>query len=553
MLNFTGNIEKLFAGQQFASQPEEGFMTRLENPAKGFDPFRVGDAYVRWIASPSDIGSHIGARLEKVWSNALGVTLVADPKLDAYGAIFHHSAYKNTTWSPYIDEHQRWAWQGLGGIMAYEHVTPGKLETGLFLENAGVTEENLNPSEQADMQFLEAMLRVAGKGMAMTPKWRFIEEALVTSDIPGAKEFRELASRDPDAMSNFVGLGGMKSIVIHHKGDEAKTRAIQMMASAARVIGMYVSGGDENTSRGPWTDIFAQTAPYNMAGSLEADPMLRGRIPNEHTAAGVHMGIMTVLRGMKDEIGSKGILYQGYGGVGGYAVDFARRDGLNVAGVIEASLDELLKAKRDLAGTDVSLIWDAAPSRKKQDFHELRSRAIAEGFAIVDGLADAVRWMGNNKDIGIVSPNAVPKTITEEVLKALHQNGVKAVVGGANNVLALDVEGSYLTLARMAVDLGIFVPNDSAINRGGATAVLWNALGFRESSMQRVVTAIGDRVSEELYQFKRGVSPQVYSDEFAQRKHNRMIDLGHARGGRFPVSSLTAGIRRPTNLLFRGR
>src|SRR4029434_6196400 len=145
---------------------------------------------------------------------------------------------------------------------------------GLKTNDGSPELSRLSPEHQSYVNLLGAGEKVNGKALGMTPKWRFIDQAL---------EGIGLTSR--------AYLGGMKSVVLHAPHEAAKEQAVRMMAQVARTLGIYISGGDEGTARGPWTDIFAETATLNMGGSKNAHFLLQGRYPSAYTAQGVFAGI----------------------------------------------------------------------------------------------------------------------------------------------------------------------------------------------------------------------------------------------------------------------
>ncbi len=534
-----GPVQELINRFRYSSQaPEPGFMARMRNPADGFDPFLIGhDTYVAWLSNPSQFPGIIGARMAPVWNNALGVLFVARPSIDSYGLVFHHGLMRNP-WSIYGEG----SWHGLGGTMAFPQMEAEPADLAPLMGSFGVRAvgegaeefdlETLTPDQRASVILMGAAVAVAGKGMAMTPKWRFIDEGLGKIGAP------------------LNGVGGNKAILIHPPDDETlKIEAIRMLAQATLATGAYISGPDQNmgvasdkTQPPQWADYFAMEAPFHMAGSPFAHELVSGRPPSDYTGDGVYEGIKVGLRHVTGSNRSP-IFIQGHGGVGQRVLQRAIQDNLMIAGISDPDLGKLGAAKGalDRAGQTAILVWDRKAARAlgydNTAIALMEGRARNFGFEIADGLVECMdvamqkREVGN---IGILSPNAGPHPITLKVLDALKRMGVQAVIGGANNMLALDEAGSYLPVARRALQLNIFIPNDSAINRMGATIVLYNALGLDDDKASELTRIVGERVRKEWFEAQlKGIPPQVYSDRYGKRSWNDAIARGEAIGGLF--------------------
>ncbi len=510
--------------------PKQGFMGRMENPANGFTSFVMPDGtQVVWLGSPDAYPGILGERLAHTWNNALGTVLVANPKADALGLIVMHGAMKNH-WAPDAQEGGV-LWRGLGGMMAFPKSVPPSRELVPLLGALGVPHtgegfriETLSPEQQAWVNLLGAAEKTNGKAMGMTPKWQFIDQALEGVGIPAR-----------------TGLGGMKSVVLHAPNDSAKEQAVRMMGRVANTLGIYISGGDEGTARGPWTDMFAEEAPMNMAGSKNSHFLVRGQYPSAHTARGVFSGIKNYIEFTDATIDQNPIFFQGAGGVGRNVIEFALQEGYKIGGVTEIIASDLV-AVRELAvkagHQDVPFIWDRQSAREALDaatFAKQEKIAEEAGLLVADGLVGAVRLahqrLGSN--IPVLSLNATSHQVSIDNLQAFQEVGIQAVIGGANNMLELDAHGSYLPAAQRALDLGIFVPNDSALNRMGATIVLANALGINEQQAGQLAEYVGAYSRREhQYGFLRGIPPQLYSDKSAWRSWNDLLDQGRAIGGR---------------------
>lgn len=493
--------------------PAEGFMGRMESPKDGFAPFTLPDGtHMIWLASPAAFPGIIGERVATTWNGAMGAVLVANPRIDALGLIVLNGVRRNS-WAPDAQDKSP-VWRALGGMMAFTFVTPpardlNPLLAAMNLGSAqGFKRELLNPEQQAAVNLLGASEVTNGKAEGMSPKWFRIDKTL---------ELNGYLKR--------TGLGGAKSIVLHVPGDTAKEQAVKMMAEAAKVLGIYVSGGDQGTARGPWTDMFAQIAPRNMAGSKNSHPLISGFYPSPHTAEGVFQSIRQYLKFSKSGAMNRSILFQGLGGVGAVVFQKAVEQGLEVAGAVDLSVPEIL-AMRDWASgnpkyRDVAWMWDRAAAEKALEtdiFAEQSLLAAKEGLIIVEGLEGAIlaashqrTQLGLNSDIPILSPNASSHAINRGVLDVFFGYGGEAVLGGANNMLELDVHGSSNEMAYYALQKGIFVPASELINQMGAKVVLANALGITEAKAKELAASVGRQVYEQYQsQYDPGIEPFQY-------------------------------------------
>ena len=185
----------------------------MENPENGFDPFVMPDgSHVVWIEGPGSYPSPLNERLATTWNNALGAVLVAHPGMDALGLIVMHGAMKNH-WAPDAAGASP-VWRGLGGMMAFPKVIPPSRDLNPLLNHLGLGAAGeafelgrLSPEQQAYVNLLGASEKVNGKALGMTPKWRFIDQAL-----------------EGIGLTTRTGLGGMKSVVSHAPNEAAKRR-----------------------------------------------------------------------------------------------------------------------------------------------------------------------------------------------------------------------------------------------------------------------------------------------------------------------------------------
>ncbi len=531
-----GPVQELIDRLRFSTEiPEQGFMARMGNPADGFDPFKLdADTYVAWLNNPSQFPGVIGARMTPVWNNALGALFVANPAIDSYGIVFVHGLMRNP-WSIYARGGGLGAWHGLGGVMAFPQVVAEPADLAPLLGSLGVAASgdgddlgSLTPDQRAAVIFMGASVMVAGKGMAMTPKWRHIDDGLRTLGTP-----------------QLTLVGGSKAILIHPADRERKIAAIQMLARATQQTGAYISGPDQNMSaenEAGDAHLFADVAKFHMVGSTHAMEMMRGRAPSNFTGDGVYEGIKVAFAHVTASKRSP-LFIQGNGGVGSRVLARAIQDGAIIAGVSDAEVSKLVLAKQALEAaykTKTTLVWDRKAARKNgKDPTELalmESQARENGFEVGDGLIESIEVANQKSGLrtAILSPNAGSHPITLKVLEAAGRLGIQAIIGGANNLMGLDEGGSYMPVAQRALKLNIFIPNDSAINRMGAAVCLFDAVGLTDDTARRLTEIVGQRVREEWFEaHRKGIPPQVYSDRLAMREWNDAVYRGEAIGGLF--------------------
>lgn len=534
-----GPVLEMIAAQGEISTrvPAEGFMGRMANPKDGFSAFTFPDGtHAIWIGSPSAFPRVIGERLATTWSGALGAVLVANPKADVLGLIVMHGARKNH-WAPDASTITHPKWRGLGGMMAFTRSIPHARDLDPLLQEMslgsaqGFKFEKLTPEQQAAVNLLGAAEITNGKAKGMGPKWIFIDQTLALNGF-----------------ETRTGLGGMKSVVLHAPGDVAKKEAMLTMAQVAKALGIYISGGDEGTARGPWTDIFAEAAPMNMAGSRNSHPLIRGFYPSAYTAEGVFQGLLQSLQGVGSGDRGRSVLFQGVGGVGEGVLRKAIQNGLGVAGATNMTVGELV-AMRDFAKTrpgyeHVAWMWDRSAARKSLEpdvFAEQEILAVKEGLIIVEGLeaaivagSNALLGTGKSTDVSFLSLNATSHQLTPRILDLHFSYGGEGSANGANNVFELDANGSYRPAAEHAVRKRQSTPADSRINQMGAKVVLANALGITEADAQRLAESVGRQVLEDHREaHQNGIPPQVKAEAEAQQIWSDLKTAGEAIGGDF--------------------
>lgn len=472
---YQSEIARMLFGQQAMTASQLPNMAKMTNPADGFSPTRLSSGTeVLWISDPGQLGDSFGARVTPLWQNGLGLVLYRNEAAQCMGAIFIHGAMK-TPWSAHGPD----AWHALGGIMAF----PG-------------------------LSFERAVEMVLGKGYAMTPKWRFIDMSLTAAGHP-----------------TLTHLGGGKAILIH---GEDKKKGVEVSAEVADALGVYISGPDQNMDDF-WCGEFARRAPRNFVGSQQAEGKYKGIKPSKHTARGVFRGIRVVC---EELIGNKPpIFFEGYGGVGKVMVALAIENGFPISGLIDVLADPLLGVQRALPKTPLFLNARATeenfgPQRREQEV----AKASQNGIRVVESLSEALQFA---TDTIILSPNAGPHPITMDVATQLVAGGVRAVVGAANNMLDL-VDGSYTPIAQYLMKEGIFVPNDSRINRIGAMACMIDMIDLdRAAGLALQIRQVGEDVREEIRAYRKGIPPQSYSDSRAAKAWNDALEGDLAIGGRF--------------------
>lgn len=526
-----GPVQELIDRLRYSSQvPEPGFMARMRNPADGFDPFKIDDdTYVAWLSNPSQFPGIIGARMAPVWNNAVGTLFVANPKIDSYGLVFVHGLMR-VPWSIYSQDGHS-AWHGLGGVMAFPQVVAEPADLAPLLGSLGVEASgdgddlhSLTPDQRAAVILMGASVMVAGKGMAMTPKWRHIDDGLRRLGTP-----------------QLTLMGGSKAILVHPDDRERKMAAIRMLALATQQTGAYISGPDENMSAQDETGdahLFADVAPFHMVGSTHAMSPMKGRPPSDYTGDGVYEGIKVAFAHVTGSKKSP-LFIQGNGGVGSRVLARAIQDDAAIVGISDAHIGALIKAKKalDNAGKSAVLVWDRkAAGKKGYDLTLMEDQARENGFEVADGLIESIEVANQRSGLrtAILSPNAGSHPITLKVLEAASRLQIQAIIGGANNMLGLDSNGSYMPVALRALRLNIFIPNDSAINRMGAAVCLFDAVGLTDETARQLTEAVGERVREEWFEaHRKGIPPQVYSDRLAARQWNDAVYQGNAIGGLF--------------------
>ncbi len=234
------------------------------------------------------------------------------------------------------------------------------------------------------------------------------------------------------------------------------------------------------------------------------------------------------------------IFFEGYGGVGKVMVALAVERGFPISGLIDLKVDPLLGVQRALPSVPLFLNAKATGENLGQQRREEEvAEAKKHGIRVVESLTEALEFAPDTK---ILSPNAGPHPVTMEVADHLVKAGIRAVMGSANNMLGL-VDGSPTEIALRLQRDGVFVPNDSRINRIGAMACVIGAIALdRAVGLALQIRQVGEDVRQEIKAYRKGIPPQIYSDSLAAKRWNEALDKGRAVGGRFPESNLESYI-----------
>ncbi|HSA58714.1 MAG TPA: hypothetical protein VLJ37_03415 [bacterium] len=469
-------VREIFSPLTFTRpSPSPGFWARMADPTDGFSPFTTeGGTQVAFFAKAHDLGSFWSESLDRHWANGLGLAVFLNDEEGVCGMIFVHGVGRSP-WSRL----KRNLWLSSGGTMAFR---------------------------DDRMTFGQALKRVVDKGVAMTHKWRSIDEALhqVKHDTP-------------------TGLGGSKGILLHRNNGQGFAKSLTVYADVLTTLGISLTGSDEGV--GPEAaDALAKLAPWNIVGSKFGN--YRGHAPIGHTAAGVY----SALRNVHEEfLGGtvSPVLIVGFGGIGSLLHQKLRNvRGSPVAGVVDIDPGKLCALRS--GGFPAPLYHDASVRMPnvwesvRMAWHGIRSEA---------GLAPIVTMLPEAR---ILSPNGGPQPITFDVAAAMIMSGVRAVAGAANNQNAFDAHGSPDAIAWILQAAGIFHAADFAVNRMGAAAVVANAIGLGHFDLRRMADTVGSSVKTQIdFAFSRGVPPFVHERRRAERAWNDLLSSSQAMGGRF--------------------
>jgi len=260
-----------------------------------------------------------------------------------------------------------------------------------------------------------------------------------------------------------IGLnhGGGKTVIMAPEGGKKPTRAIlEIVAEGLNQINsagaVYYGAQDMNISQDD-IDTLSALSPW-MRGKSAQDPNEVGGSPSPLTAMAVVECIKVAAKHAlgKDSLEGVRISMQGLGTVGG---EMARL--LHGAGAV-------------LIGCDTK---DAA-------FAELRAQGVVIEQVGLDEVYDV--------KADIFAPNAIGGILTDASVQRLHEAGVKAVCGAANNQQQDQTGGAQ---AKLMHSLGMLYSPDYIVNAGG---VFWvaeqgkNSVKARDYIRTQVAKCFGD-------------------------------------------------------------
>lgn len=474
-------IRELFAPLSFAGDaPRAGFWSRMAEPSDGFSPFVTErGTKIAFFSNPLDLGAFWSPFHHRRWENGLGLVAYLNEASGSCGMIFVHGVGR-APWS----KPARNLWLSSGGTMAFP---------------------------QNRLSFDEALTRVVDKGVAMTLKWRSIDEALraVGHDVP-------------------TGLGGSKGIILYGGGNgRGYSQALDVYAEVLEALGISLTGSDEGV--GPdAADRLARLASWNIVGSKYAN--YRGHMPIGHTASGVFNAI-TALHGTFLGGAVSPVLIVGFGGIGSLLYqNLLPIRSLPVAGISDIDPEKLIRLRAD--GLSVPLYHDETVSEPGvwQSLRMFRHRIGSERG--LDGI------LSKMAGVSLVSPNGGPQAVTFDAAAAMISGGVRAIAGAANNQNEFDAHGSPDAIAWILQAAGIFHSADFVVNRMGAAAVIANAIGLGHFDLKRMAEAAGQSVRVQMDSaYRRGIPPYVLEKKRAERAWNDRLASREARGGKFADAS----------------
>jgi len=308
-----------------------------------------------------------------------------------------------------------------------------------------------------------------GPACGGTRIWPYTGEAEALADVL-------LLARAMTYKSAVAGLdiGGGKSVIIRDARSAKNPSLLRAMGRCIDTMaGEYIAGQDIGTNSHDMAVIRGATkhvACVNESAGGAGDP-------SRTTAYGVSCGIRAVLKATNgsDSIGERHIAIQGLGNVGFALAKFCHEAGAQLT---------------------VSEIYEP-----------LAAKAAKELDAEVVGVNDIY-----DVECDVFSPNSIGGVINDETLPRLR---CKAVVGGANNVLAEPRHGDELTRR------GITYAPDYLVNSGGLIRCQEEVFGrpTEDFTIYSKVTQIYDRtlhvlqLAEEL-----GISTAAAADWMGEER-----------------------------------
>lgn len=250
-------------------------------------------------------------------------------------------------------------------------------------------------------------------------------------------------------LSNGFNIGGSKSLVyVTDAGSggliaESDVREFsRFMArchnSISQSLPVFIGTGSDlnfHEHGGRYYDLCSRVSPSYMGDAASARRW--GRSTTGNTTAPTAEGVIACIDAVLAHLGvvpspDRGILVKGLGGIGARVCDVYSQRGYRVY------------------ATEMS---------------EARGREVREQLRGRLELIDEEQW-GRLRDVTLFSPNSSSGSLTRDNLPVLRQIGVKAIVGGENNIRDRDLDADEVYR-----DFGILTFADFLLNGGGAWIV----------------------------------------------------------------------------------
>ncbi|MCK5941406.1 MAG: hypothetical protein KAI24_05500 [Planctomycetes bacterium] len=297
-------------------------------------------------------------------------------------------------------------------------------------------------------------------------------------------------------LSNGFNIGGSKTLV--YLGDCSRRPLVaaddvrafahfmaKLHNSISQSIPVFVgTGSDLNFGEhgAAYYDHCSRISPNYVGNPSSARRW--SRTASDNTTLPTANGVMACLRAVIERLAvppdQRGILVKGLGGIG-----------------------------QRVARTFAEEGWQVYATEVREEFARSMDEELGDRLKLVD----EERW-GELRGVSIFSPNASSGSVNQANLAALKQMGVRAVIGGENNILDHDVD------AQTVHDEGLLTFADFLLNGGGAWVVgaemlerpVENVVDWIEKYQVPTVLATIDAAEA------TGRSPQLLFREFIARK-----------------------------------
>lgn len=297
-------------------------------------------------------------------------------------------------------------------------------------------------------------------------------------------------------LSNGFNIGGSKTLI--HLGNRPERPLVaepdvrgfahfmaRLHNSISQSIPVFVgTGSDLNFGEhgGAYYDHCSRISPSYVGNPVSARRWSRNA--SENTTAPTAKGVVACLTAVIDRLDvpsdARAILVKGLGGIG-----------------------------QHVARTFADAGWQVYATEVRKDLARAMDETLGDRLRLV-----AEQDWASLRGVSIFSPNASSGSVTKKNLPALQRMGVRAVIGGENNILDHDVG------AQEVHDAGLLTFADFLLNGGGAWVV-------GAEMLERPVENVGDWI--EKYQVptvlrtielaeRTGRSPQLLFREFINRK-----------------------------------